>query len=127
MNFPLITGALVLLAAVAMPVSAQTTYNLTSDPLDVDTSYVKIRVDGNEQSACGTVATPCTIQDGEDLHIAYDLTAFANTGADLTIDAAACDAGGNCSPWSVPLVTDLTAPGVPGGLRVVVNVTVTVQ
>ncbi len=118
--------ALVLLLAVALPVSAQTTYNLTSDPL-VDTSYVKVRVDGAEQSACGTVATPCTTTDAAGaLVIAYDITAFANTGADVTIDASACDTTGNCSAWSAPLVADMTPPGVPTGLRVVVNVTVTI-
>jgi hypothetical protein len=44
--------------------------------------------------------------------IFYDLAAHAGSGAPITLDARACNAAGICSPWSLPLVADVTEPTV---------------
>jgi hypothetical protein len=117
---------LLLFGGLSLPLAAQTTYILTSDVLDAKASYVKVRIDGVERPECGSIATPCMAMTGEKT-IEYDLTPHANTGADVTIDAQACNGSGVCSIWSDPLVADLTPPGTPTGVRVTVNVSVTVE
>lgn len=99
---------------------------LTSDKLDANATYVDVKVDGTVVTDCGAIETPCIapIPGGGGNAIAYDITRFAGTGEDVTIEARSCNTTGLCSIWSQPYVADLTPPGVPEGLKIIVKVVV---
>ena len=108
----LVGVALVLVASLAW---AQSTWTLTSDPLDPAATSVVVSFDGIDDPTCGPTAAPCIGADGA---IEFDITDRIASGVPFTVSARACNQF-QCSPDSAPLDIDPRLPLEPQGLQVI--------